>query len=309
MIYCTLLNSAIDCMYSLEQFVPGNTCRDLVSLVFPAGKGINVASVVRAIGEEVTVIGLAPEHDERRFAAYLESREIRHRFFTIPGHARINVTIVEQKTGTATHLNSAGAELRAPVQDEFLRFAGARLSAEDIWCFAGSIPEGFDDGVYASLIKACKENGCHAFLDTRGRPLRLGVRAKPLAIKPNSIELEELFGEHIKGVHHLALKGKKLLDRGVGSVFISLGEDGMIALRESDCMVCVPPEVKTVDTVGCGDALMAGILVAWQRKFSFPETCRLAMACASSKAMHEGPHTVTREEVWQLMEDVKITAI
>jgi len=83
----------------------------------------------------------------------------------------------------------------------------------------------------------------------------------------------------------------------------------MIALHDSDCLLCVPPQVKSVDTVGCGDALMGGLLVAWSRKFSFPEMCRLAIACGASKAMHEGPHSVSRDEVWQLMEDVKITAV
>ena len=163
--------------------------------------------------------------------------------------------------------------------------------------------------MYAKLVRICKEKRADTFLDTRGKPLRLGVRAKPSAIKPNSSELEELFGEQIKGVHHIALKGKKLLDRGVSHIFISLGSDGMIALHDNDCLLCVPPDVATLDTVGCGDALMAGILVAWKRKFSFTETCRLAIACGSSKAMHEGPQLVTRDEVWQLMEDVKITAI
>ena len=33
----------------------------------------------------------------------------------------------------------------------------------------------------------------------------------------------------------------------------------MIALHESDCLLCTPPQVDTLDTVGCGDAVMAGL--------------------------------------------------
>ncbi|MBN1128626.1 MAG: 1-phosphofructokinase family hexose kinase [Chitinispirillaceae bacterium] len=309
MIYCTLLNPAVDYLYTIEQFVPGASLLDVPCRRYPAGKGINVANIVQALGEEVCVVGVMPERDRERFTVYLESKGIRHGFLQMPGDARTNMTIVEQKNGCSSHLSSAGPVWPPRIQDEFLQFAAERLKGGDVWCCSGSLPPAFEDEVYALLIKLCKGAGAPCFLDARGRPLRLGVRAKPMAVKPNSMELEDLFGEQIRGVRHIALKGKKLLDRGVSYVFISLGSDGMIAIHDNDCLLCVPPQVKTVDTVGCGDALMGGLLVAWARKFSFSEMCRLAIACGSSKAMHEGPHEISREEVWQLMEDVKITAV
>ena len=309
LIYCTLLNPALDSIYSIDGFVSGSTLRNVPSQVYPAGKGFNVANVVRILGEEVCVIGCVPERDQQRFISYAESNGLQHHFFLTPGDCRVNVTIIEQNDRVASHINSAGGVLPPRVQEEFLQFVATRLSAGDLWCFSGSLPRGFDDGAYAKMVKICTEARVETFLDTRDQALRLGVRAKPLALKPNITELEDLFGEQIKGVHHIALKGKKLLDMGVSYVFISLGSDGMIALHDNDCLLCEPPQVKTVDTVGCGDALMGGILTAWERKFSFSETCRLAVACGASKAMHEGPHTITREEVWQLMEDVRITAI
>jgi 1-phosphofructokinase len=309
LIYCTLLNPTVDYVYTVEQFTSGNALLDVPCRRYPSGKGINVATLIKTLGEEVSVVGVMPERDRQRFAGYLESKEIAYYFLPMRGDARTNITIVEQKNGFSSHLNSAGPDWPPRVYDEFLRFSADRLKEGDVWCCTGSAPQAFDDDIYAQIIKSCKTKGAPCFLDARGRALRLGVRAKPVAVKPNITELEDLFGEQIKGVHHIALKGKKLLDHGVSYVFISLGSDGMIAIHENDCLLCVPPQVKTVDTIGCGDALMGGILVAWVRKFSFSEMCRLAIACGSSKAMHEGPHTTSREEVWQLMEDVKITAI
>jgi 1-phosphofructokinase family hexose kinase len=310
LIYCPLLNPAFDLIATISHFSSGATLRDIPSQLFPAGKGINVANVIRVLGEEVCVLGLMPERDENRFSEYLESRGIQSHFYCVPGDVRINVTIAEQKDGAVTHINCAGSTLPPRIQDEFLQFIGGHLVAGDQWCFSGSLPNGFDDDFYAKMVKQCKAMGAATFLDTRGKALQLGVKSKPLVIKPNSTELEELFGEQIKGVHHLALKGKKLLDRGIGHVFISLGSDGMIALHENDCLLCVPPpQITSIDTVGCGDAFMAGILVAWKRRFSFSETCRLAVACGASKAMHTGPHSVSRDEIWQLMEDVQIKSV
>jgi 1-phosphofructokinase family hexose kinase len=258
LIYCTLLNPALDAVFFMDSFVSGGTLRNVKSQVYPAGKGINVANVVRELGEEVCVIGCVPERDRERFIAYVEGKGMLHHFFLTPGDCRMNVTIIERAEATASHINSAGGTLPPRVQDEFLRFVGAHIAANDLCCFSGSLPRGFDDNAYAKLVKMCAEARSDTFLDTRDQALRLGVRAKPMVLKPNITELQELFGEQIKGVHHIALKGKKLLDMGIAYVFISLGSDGMIALHDNDCLLCAPPQVKSVDTVGCGDALMGG---------------------------------------------------
>jgi 1-phosphofructokinase family hexose kinase len=304
-----MLNPAIDYVYPVDSFISGTTICNVPSQMYPSGKGLNVARVVRTLGEEVCVVGVMPERDKRRFEAYCDAGEIGHHFLTTPGDARTNITILESKSGVTSHLNSAGPIVPIRIQEELKRFAATIFKKGDPWCFSGSIPQGFDDDIFAYLIKDGKEAGISTFLDSRGRSLRYGIRAKPFSVKPNIAELEDLFGEQIKGVRHIALKGKKLLDRGISFVFISLGSDGMIAVHDNDCLLCVPPQVKSVDTVGCGDALMGGLLTAQARQFSFTEMCRLAIACGASKAMHEGPHTIVLNEVWQLMEDVKITAV
>jgi 1-phosphofructokinase family hexose kinase len=309
MIYCTLLNPALDLIYSTDKFAVGGTLRDVPLQVTPAGKGVNVATIVRTLGEEAAVIGIMPEESENRFAAWLEAKSVRHFFFSAPGDVRMNVTLLDSENAPSSHINSKGPPVSRKAGEGFLKFALGHLSRGDQWCFSGSVPAGLSDDLYARLILMCKGAGIDTFLDTRGKALSLGLGAGPLVLKPNSTELEEIFGEQIQGVRHIALKGKKLLDRGVSHVFITLGSDGMIALHDNDCLLCVPPQVKSVDTVGCGDAFLAGVLVAWKRRFSFSETCRLATACGTAKAMHEGPHSVTRDEVWQLMEDVKITAV
>jgi 1-phosphofructokinase family hexose kinase len=309
LIYCSLLNPALDVIYKLNDFKSGFSVTDIPSVVIPAGKGINVASVVKTLGEEVCVTGILPEYDRKRMVDYLEHAGIGHNFFAVPGNIRINSTIIEQNTGYVSHISTMGETVSTRLENEFIHFQKQLTKADDIWSFSGSVVRGFDDAIYSELIKVCHDAGAETMLDTRGNPQKMGVRAKPLMIKPNLAELEDFFGEQIQGVHHIALKGKRFIDMGISYVFISLGADGLIALHENDCLLCSAPSVRQVSTVGCGDALVAGILVAKSRKFSFNEMCRMAVACGASKAMHEGPGLVTRDEVWQLMEEVKITSV
>jgi len=284
----------------------GSTRTGVPSQLFPAGKGLNVAKVVRALGEEVCVTGIMPDSNRAWFEKYCESRKIVPRFFSIEGHARVNATILEEEVGQVTHISATGPKMTTRVQEDLQRFVSEVMKPGDFWVFSGSIPTGFDNDAYSKLIRQCRQAKTTTLLDTSGAALKMGVRAKPDMVKPNLTELEGYFGEKVKGIRHIALKGKKLLDTGIKYVFISLGSDGLIAIHENDCLLCSTPAVKVVDTVGCGDALVAGLVVGERRHFSFPEMCRLAVACGSSNAMHPGPGNIVLEEVWQLMEEVTV---
>lgn len=309
MIFCTVYNPALDIIYKLDELRPGSTFTDVHSETNPAGKGINVAKVVRALDKEVCVVGLMPENDRLRFSSYLESLDIKSYFYPVEGNVRINTTLTEKKTGHVTHISSAEYRLSTRIQDEFQEFIERHMHSGDIWALSGSLPQGFDADTYMKLINICKGNNITVMLDSRGLAFSMGIRARPTMVKPNLSELEAFFGEHIEGVHHIALKGKRLLDMGVEYVFISLGSDGMIALHENDCLLCSVPPVEVVDTVGSGDALVGGFLVAYTRKFSFIEACRMGIACGASNAQHTGPGKVENDEIWRLMEDVRVEAV
>jgi 1-phosphofructokinase family hexose kinase len=309
LIYTTLLSPAFDVVYDMAQLVSGGTITDVPSRMYPAGKGINVATVARVLGEEVTVAGIVPEYSIKQFTDYLKGLGIGSRLFSTKGSARVNATILESESGATTHISSESQPMSVRVQDEALHFIRSYMAEGDLWAFCGSLPRGFETDSYRKLIRFCREKGAATMLDSRGEALKVGTRAKPAMIKPNISELEQFFGEQIQGVHHIALKAKRLVDMGVEYVFVTLGSDGMIAIHENDCLLCGAPAVKAVDTVGCGDALLGGLLVGYSRKFSFSEMCRMAVACGASKAMHRGPGIITRDEVWQLMEEVKVKAI
>jgi 1-phosphofructokinase family hexose kinase len=309
LIYCTLLNPAVDAVYEIDEIQTGATATNVKSRVFPAGKGINVATTLKILGEEVCVVGIIHENNRRQFTEYLERLGIQSHFLAAPGTSRINVTLIETKAGQSTHINSAQAPVPSGLQEELLELLRSKLAPGDLCACCGSVPPGMGNDSYQKLIKLCKEKGAIVLLDSGGKPLKMGVRAKPHMVKPNLEELEGFFDENIQGVHHIALKGKRLFDMGVGFVFISLGSDGMIAIHENDCLLCLAPTIRAVNTVGCGDALVGGLLAGYGRKFSFTEMSRMAVACGASNALHYGAGDITRDEIWRLMEEVTIKAV
>ncbi len=309
MIYCTLLHPAIDVIYSMKELSGGKTYCGTEALCEPAGKAVNVAKAIASLGEEVCVIGVMPRDNHDQFSNYLSKKNIQSDFFEVSGSVRINATIIESDPSQVTHINAQSNALPSALSGEIADFLSSRMKAGDSWALCGSLPAGIDKGFYKDCIAACKTAGCHTVLDTSEQAFKVGVVAKPDMIKPNLVELEGYFGESVKGVRHIALKGKRFIDMGIPQVFISLGSDGMIAIAGSECLLCTAPPVRVVDTVGCGDALVAGLLVGKLRALSFADTCRLAVACGSSNAMHRGPGHIDRSEVVSLMEQVFVEAV
>ena len=170
MIYCTLLNPALDCIYTVDAFASGSTLLDVPLCVVPAGKGINVAAMVKALGEEACVVGIIPEEAHGRFTTWLDRQGIGSSLLTVPGEVRMNVTLLEKGVGVASHINSAGPEMPEGMGEEFLLHAEKHMVEGDLWCFSGSLASpGPDADLYARLIKACKAIGIDTFLDTRGK--------------------------------------------------------------------------------------------------------------------------------------------
>jgi fructose-1-phosphate kinase PfkB-like protein len=184
------------------------------------------------------------------------------------------------------------------------------MEETDFWVFSGSIPAGNNDKSYKNLIDECKAKNIRTALDTRGYPLKYGVCALPFIVVPNEIELQELFCDEIKGLQHIILKAKRLMDSGIEYVFVTLGKDGVIALHGNECLLCSSPELPNqINSVGCGDAFLAGAVVGFERGFSFNEVCRMAVACGAANTQTSEPCKIDGSSIWRIMEKIKVESV
>ena len=109
------------------------------------------------------------------------------------------------------------------------------------------------------------------------------VLDKLWAIKPNIYEAEKPTGEHDPEKAAAAL-----LDKGVKRVFISLGEEGMLA-AERGSTVHMPRELVTVvNTTGAGDAATSAIVWAALAGMDIAGCARAAVKAGAITACCEG---------------------
>ena len=129
---------------------------------------------------------------------------------------------------------------------------------------AGALPVYKSSGSYVDLeplFTAMKDLGVRVALDTSGEPLNYWARRGLAAvIKPNAEELASAVGRTLKTVGDVIDAARQLCEHGIECVLASLGADGMIAVTRTNQWAARTPPVKVINTVGAGDATMAGFL-------------------------------------------------
>lgn len=100
-------------------------------------------------------------------------------------------------------------------------------------------------------------------------------------IKPNKSEAQELTGIAINDEQSLYEAGRCLLDMGVQNVYISLSEDGMLALSENESVRVKACRAEIKNATGAGDAATAALCYSFLRGKSLKDAAEYANAAAA----------------------------
>ena len=99
--------------------------------------------------------------------------------------------------------------------------------------FAGSLPRGVDDKLYAELITELKRLGVMTVIDAEGEPMEQALRAAPDLVSPNSGEAEQLVGHEFRDDSDHVFALYELCERGPREAIITHAE-GCYALVGRD---------------------------------------------------------------------------
>jgi len=278
------LNAAIDKTYFVPAFEHGIVSRVEKALSTAGGKGLNVARVLRQLGQaDVAATGFAGGYNGKFITSKVEEAGIAAAFVECAGESRICLNVIDGRDGSSTELLEPGPEI-GEAEMAALKRKLARLSAESaVVVFSGSLPKGVPLGAYAELIALSREAGAEVFLDTSGEALALGTAALPSFVKPNEDEIAALLPKGKDGDLRDGIAS--LMERGLSQVVVTLGGEGAVAgIRGRLYRVRIPP-VRAVSAVGSGDAFVAGYAYGQARGWPAEDVLKFAAAAGSANAM------------------------
>ena len=309
MITCISLNPSIDRTLTVEGFTPGGLNRVVTSSDVAAGKGINVALTVSALGLDSECIGFMYRDSASLFEKRLMVNSTAYDFIWRDGEARTNIKVFDRAAGVVTELNESGREVDAAALEEMTELVSRHAENSDYMILSGSLPPGCPPDYYRTLIQAVEGLGCRCVLDADGERLQYGLEAKPFMIKPNRFELETMAGRKLESLEAVRNAAWKYIRMGVEVVAVSLGADGAMILRGGECLYAKKLNIEVKSTVGAGDSMVAGLVAGFMAENNLEETFRMGMACATARCMTEGYRIVDKTVYRALMDMVTIERI
>jgi tagatose 6-phosphate kinase len=306
MITTVTLNTAHDVTYYVDKWEKNGVYRVKRKLSEPGGKGNNVAKVVRVLGGQAVATGFLGKGNGSSITAKLTKRGISTHFISVPGESRVCLNIIDEANNGSTEFLEAGVEVSAKKLEEMKTVVRELAERSAIVVMSGSLPGGVPTGIYYDLIRIVKEAGAKAFLDTSGESLTEGLRAVPDFIKPNEQELSKLLGREFADERDLLQAALDIAGTGISAVCISLGDKGAIAVIDGEAYRVYPPQLQAANTVGCGDAFVAGMAFATESGDSAPERLRKAAAAAAANALTDTAGTIEFERYSELLQQVRV---
>jgi fructose-1-phosphate kinase PfkB-like protein len=170
-----------------------------------------------------------------------------------------------------------------------------------IMVFTGSLPAGFPLAHYRDLIKRCRANRARIVIDAADE-VAASLRDEQLwMVKLNSAELAT-FTERPTATRDQCIDAARACCSAHGGhveiVIATRGADGAIMIgpeTEIACRVSLNQE-RLATTIGCGDALLAGLLHEWLRAERWDHALRRGVAVATAVAVGRSPGTFSLED-------------
>ena len=298
MIYTVTFNPAIDYVVHL----PGSLQLDAVNRTTQeeyqfGGKGINVSSVLNALGCENTALGFVAGPTGRWLEDGLRAQGVHTDFIHLDeGVTRINVKI---KAGEGTEINGLGPRIGEADMAQ-LTAQLDRLGPGDALVLAGSIPACLAGDTYEKILVRLEGRGVQVVVDATRDLLVNVLQYRPFLIKPNNHELGEIFGRVLTTDAEITACAAMLQARGARNVLVSMAGDGALLLDEHGVTHRMGvPKGKVLNSVGAGDSMVAGFLAGYLQKDDYDWALKLGTAAGSATAFSLG--LATREKIDELL--------
>jgi len=292
MILVVALNPALDITHHVAGANWDGVNRPFAVHARAGGKGLNVARTLYALGQVVTLTGMAGGLTGQAVLDGLAGTGIMTELTPITGETRRTLAIADTVTGQTALFNEPGPAVSAEEYQQFFVAYERALSSSAAVVLSGSLPAGVPADAYARLIAVATDAGVPAVLDADGAALASGAAAGPALVKPNLAELETLTGHRLRAVGRpeapdlaaVEAAAYRLIERGAGAVVVSLGADGLLAVGPAGTWRARPPRPVPGNPTGAGDAVVAGLADSLARGHDWRAMLRHAVALGTAAA-------------------------
>ena len=277
-----------------------------------AGRGMNVARAVHALGMPVHAVALiGVDATGRSYEALLTKEQFPITVLRRSGRTRSNIVIKDTGLNNETVI----LEESEGVTQEDLRIVSDTLiqliNPNDVVVFAGSLPGSVPTDTYTGLIDTAQKAGAKVAVNAGGgAALEESLSAGPDLIYLTRTELEGMFNFPVRAYEDVVYCAQQLRERGAQRVLVSMPREmDALLVTEEGMWMADQPEVEFGTHSGQTEALVAGYLAVRRKGGNAEEAIRLAAAAAAFAVSHLGAEFGTMHDIEPYLTETLVTPI
>lgn len=291
MILCVAASPSVDKLFEVDAVEVGRIHRPRAFVQVPGGKGLNVARVAHALGEDVTATGILAGHAGRWVQESLAAEGVRARFAWAEGETRASLSVADETGRGLTEFYERGPDIGSDGWSGLETLVGELLTGAAWMTISGNLPVGAPPDGYARLIQAAAAAGVRVALDARDEALALGVEAGPHIVKVNAEEAGTLLGRVVRSLdqaREAALEILHRVDAGERTAIVTRGAEGAVVATSTRAILRARLYERGRYPVGSGDAFLAGLVTALHGGGSLRAALCLALGAGTANAEMPG---------------------
>lgn len=298
------LNMSLDKIYRVKTFEKGEVTRVDGVIDMAGGKGTHVANVCQELNIPYLLTGFIGGATGQKVTKLLDTENMQYKFIEVNDDTRICLNIIDDMDKSQTEFLEKGPSVTSEQLDEFLKIYDTLCQQSKVIVISGSGYRDMPTSFYGELCTRAKLNSCEVIVDASGENLVKVLESAPTAIKPNKDEVKVLLQDD----NEIDLL-KNLQAKGIKIPIISRGSKGAMAAHEDKIYEIKNPQVNAVNSVGSGDAFIAGLAIGLHENYSVEETLKLACACGTANALQLRSGYVDKTDVDRIKQETTINII
>ena len=168
--------------------------RAATTLEGAAGKSINVAKVLKVLGEQPVATGFLGGDRGEFLRAALAEKGIESDFVTVSTRTRQCITVIDESAGTHTELVEESQPVGPADFDKLMAVIRRRVPECRAVVMSGTMVTGGPANLYFDCARLAENAGALSVVDAQGVALVEALKAKPGLVKPNRSELAATLG-------------------------------------------------------------------------------------------------------------------
>lgn len=269
---------SLDLNYELSDFRVGEVNRTIASSFVAGGKGVNVSRILVKMG--ISTKAIVPLRKDQN-AFYINASGLDKKYFDVvdvSGSMRFNLALLHRGETTkinAENLTWTPAEIRT-----ISKLFHGRTRRSSFGVIGGALPSGISPE-WLKAVVAENRTRTKIVIDCSGVALSAAISARPFLAKPNVKEAEDLLGRRINSAPEIKLACQDIVAMGAESVLLSLGRGGAVYFDGKEFWQGYARPITAMNTVGAGDALLAGFIGGYKKSIEFAMASALAWSEAA----------------------------